>query len=208
MGLWIALGIGLTFVILMGAWVAVAYNRLVSLRQRFANAYAQIDVQLKRRYDLIPNLVETVKGYMAHERQTLEAVIAARNQALAASQQASAAPASSAAIMALAGAENMLLGALGKLFALREAYPQLKADQNTSRLMEELSSTENRIAFARQHYNDSVMAYNAFRQSFPQLLIAGPMGFGEAALFQVDDARERQVVEVQFDRPAPAQPTA
>ena len=208
MGLWIALGIGIAFVVLVGAGIAVAYNRLVALRQRFMNAYAQIDVQLKRRYDLIPNLVEAVKGYMAHERQTLEAVIAARNQALAASQQASAAPASAGAIMALAGAENMLLGALGKLFALREAYPQLKADQTAARLMEELSSTENRIAFARQHYNDSVMSYNAYRQSFPPLLIAGPMGFGEAALFQVEDARERQVVQVQFDRPAPAQPTA
>ena len=208
MGLWIALGIGIAFVIIVGAWVALAFNRLVSLRQRLMNAYAQIDVQLKRRYDLIPNLVETVKGYMAHERQTLEAVIAARNQAVTASQQASAAPASSTAIMALAGAENMLLGALGKLFALREAYPQLKADQSATRLMEELSSTENRIAFARQHYNDSVMSYNAYRQSFPQLLIAGPMGFNEAALFQVDDAREREVVQVDFNRSMPAQPTA
>ena len=208
MGLWIALGIGIALVAIVGVWVVLAYNRLVSLRQRFKNAYSQIDVQLKRRYDLIPNLVEAVKGYMAHERQTLEAVIAARNQALAASQQASAAPANSAAIMALAGAENMLLGALGNLFALREAYPQLKADQSASRLMEELSSTENRIAFARQHYNDSVMTYNAYRQSFPPLLVAGPMGFGEAALFEVDDARERQVVQVQFDLPAPAQPSA
>lgn len=198
--LWIILGIVLALVVLIALYAIVAYNRLVSFRERFKNAYSQIDVQLKRRYELIPNLVETVKGYMTHERETLEAVIAARNQALAASNQAAAHPTDPRAILGLAGAENLLLGALGRLFMLREAYPQLMADQHTSRLMEELASTENRIAFARQYYNDSVMAYNAYRQSFPPVMIAGAMGFGEAALFKIDDAREREVVQVQFER--------
>ena len=183
-------------VVVLAMFLAATYNRLVRLRQRYLNAYAQIDVQLKRRYDLIPNLVESVRGYMAHERQTLEAVIAARNQAADASVRAAANPRDNAAILSLAGAENVLLGALGRFLALREAYPQLKADQHASRLMEELSSTENRIAFARQNYNDSVMLYNTGREQFPAVLIAGMMGFREAALFQIDDARERDVVAV------------
>ncbi len=192
--IWVAVFVGLF--VLGAIFLAAIYNRLVTLRQRYLNAYAQIDVQLKRRYDLIPNLVESVKGYMAHERQTLEAVIAARNVAADANARAAADPRDNAAIMSLAGAENALAGALGRFMALREAYPDLKADQHASRLMEELASTENRVAFARQAYNDSVMLYNTARETFPNVLLAGPMGFREAALFQIDDASEREVVNV------------
>jgi LemA protein len=173
---------------------AMIYNRLVTLRNRNLNAYAQIDVQLKRRHDLIPNLVETVKGYMAHEQQTLERVIQARNAAVGA--LASTDPRSAATIQALASAENALGAALGQLFALKEAYPNLKADQQAARLMEELTSTENRVAFARQAYNDSVMLYNTARQTFPNNMVAGAFGFTEAALFQIDDANERNLVQV------------
>ena len=186
----------LVVVALLGIYVWLTYNRLVALRNRIENSWAQIDVQLRRRYDLIPNLVEAVKGYMAHERQTLEAVIAARNTAAAASVQAAANPGNPALLASLAGAENMLLGALGRVFALREAYPDLKADQNARRLMEELVTTENRVAFARQAYNDSVMLYNTTRESFPHVLIAGSLGFAPAALFEIEDAREREVVNV------------
>ncbi len=207
--LWIILGIAAAAILLPGIWIVVTYNRLVTLRERFKNAWSQIDVQLKRRHDLIPNLVETVKGYMTHERSTLEAVINARNQAAAATSKAAANPTDPAAILGVAGAESLLGGALGQLFMLREAYPELKANQQTSRLMEELTSAENRIAFARQHYNDSVMAYNAYRQSFPPMLVAGPAGFGEAALFEINDPRERQSAQVRFDQaPAPAAGTA
>jgi LemA protein len=195
--IWTAISAGA--VVLLAIFVAAIYNRLVTLRQRVLNAYAQIDVQLKRRYDLIPNLVEAVKGYMAHERETLEAVIAARNTALNASALAAANPRDSAAILTLAGAENALLGALGRFMALREAYPALKADQHASRLMEELSSTENRVAFARQAYNDAVMLYNTTREKFPNVLLAPMLGFNEAALFQIDDAREREVVKVSLE---------
>jgi LemA protein len=186
----------LVVVVLLIIFIAAIYNRLVALRNRYLNAWSQIDVQLKRRYDLIPNLVETVKGYMAHERQTLESVIAARNTAAAASAQAAANPGNPALLASLAGAENILLGALGRVFALREAYPQLKADESARRLMEELTSTENRVAFARQAYNDAVMLYNTSREQFPHVLIAGSFGFTPAALFEIDDAREREVVNV------------
>lgn len=215
--LWIVLGVVIVLVVPAGLYLALTYNRLITLRERFKNAYAQIDVQLKRRHDLIPNLVETVKGYMTHERGTLEAVITARNQAATASAQAAAHPADPSAIRQVIGAETLLVAALGQFMMLQERYPQLKADQQTSRLMEELSSTENRIAFARQHYNDSVMTYNAYRQSFPPVIIAGPMGFGEAVLFEINDPRERLAAQVQFDRPgvaasssslAPAQPAS
>ena len=174
------------------------YNNLVTLRNRFKNAFSQIDVQLKRRYDLIPNLVETAKGYLQHERGTLEAVTNARNQASAANARAAANPADAAAIKNLIGAEGALTGALGKLFAVAEAYPDLKANQTMSQLMEELSSTENKIAFARQAYNDSVMAYNIGREKFPNSIIAGAFGFTEAVLFEITVPEEREAVKVKF----------
>lgn len=176
------------------------YNRLVVLRNRFKNSFAQIDVQLKRRYDLIPNLVETAKGYMQHERKTLEEVIAARNQASSAIQKASADPSDGAAIKGLIGAETVLSGALGRLFAVVEAYPDLKANQTMIALMEELTSTENKIAFARQSYNDTVMTYNTARESFPDLLIAGPLGFREAQLFEITKPEEREAQKVSFQQ--------
>ena len=176
----------------------VFYNRLVALRQRFKNAFAQIDVQLKRRYDLIPNLVETAKGYMKHERETLEAVIAARNHAQQAEQRAAAAPEDPAAMAALMGAERTLTGTLGRLFALSEASPDLKANENMLALQEELTSTENRIAFARQAYNDAVMAYNTYRESFPQNQIAGAFGFKEATMFEIQIEAEREPPRVSF----------
>jgi LemA protein len=174
------------------------YNGLVSLRNRFKNAYAQIDVQLQRRYDLIPNLVETAKGYMKHERETLESVIQARNVAQAAGRQAAADPGSAGAIQALAGAEGVLTGALGRFFALAEAYPDLKANQNMMQLSEELSSTENRIAFSRQAYNDAVMEYNNTRERFPDMLIAGPGGFRAAELLELKDPEAREAPKISF----------
>jgi LemA protein len=159
-----------------------AYNRLVTQRNRYQNAYAQIDVQLQRRYDLIPNLVETAKGYLAHERETLEAVIAARNSALNASARAANAPGSPSAMQGLGEAEGVLTGALGRLLAVSEAYPNLKADETMLRLMEELTSTENRVGFARQAFNDSVMVYNTTREAFPSNLAAKQFGFMAAAL--------------------------
>ena len=174
------------------------YNRLVALRNRYKNAFAQIDVQLKRRYDLIPNLVETAKGYMKHERETLEAVISARNQASSASQQAAAQPGDPSAMQGLMGAETALTGALGRLFAVVERYPDLKANQNMSQLMEELTTTENKVAFARQAYNDAVMTYNTTREKFPNVLIANPLGFGEASLFEIEVEEEREAPKVSF----------
>ncbi|MBN1625197.1 MAG: LemA family protein [Deltaproteobacteria bacterium] len=184
-------------IVLVLACVGI-YNSLVTLRNRFKNAYSQIDVQLKRRYDLIPNLVETAKGYLAHERGTLEAVINARNQASSANARAAANPGDANAIKALIGAEGALTGALGKFFALAEAYPDLKANQTMSQLMEELSSTENKIAFARQAYNDAVMAYNIGREKFPNVIIAGAFGFTEAVLFEITVPEEREAVKVKF----------
>lgn len=188
-------------IVILGAFtLATIYNRLVSLRQRNLNAFSQIDVQLKRRHDLIPNLVEAVKGYMSHERQTLEAVTSARTAAVSAVTAASANPRDAMAIQSAANAENSLLAALGQLRVVIENYPQLKADQNSRQLMEELASTENRVAFARQAYNDSVMTYNTARQSFPANALAPMFGFQDAALFQIEDSREREVVGVSFDR--------
>lgn len=181
-------------------FVIARYNRLVTLRNRFKNAFSQIDVQLKRRYDLIPNLVETAKGYMQHERQTLEAVIAARNQASSAVQKAASDPSDSSAIKGLLGAEAVLTGALGRLFAVVEAYPDLKANQTMLSLMEELTSTENKISFARQAYNDSVMVYNTTRESFPDLLIAGALGFKEAQLFEISKPEEREAHKLSFQQ--------
>lgn len=190
------------FFVLMGALlfgIISIYNRLVSLRNRFKNAWAQIDVQLKRRYDLIPNLVETAKAYLAHERQTLEAVIAARNGAQTAAGRAAANPADAAAIQGMAAAEAGLSGALGRLFALSEAYPDLKANANMMQLTEELGSTENKIAFARQAYNDAVMSYNTALEVFPNNFIAGMGSFQPATLLEATESpEERKAVKVSF----------
>ena len=194
-GFWIFIAIIAAILI----WLVSIYNGLVTLRNRFKNAYAQIDVQLKRRYDLIPNLVETAKGYMAHERQTLEAVIAARNTAQTAAQLAAVNPADGAAVQQLAQAEAGLGGALGRLFALSEAYPDLKANQNMMQLTEELTSTENKIAFARQAYNDTVMAYNTDIEVFPNTVIATSCGFKPGTLLESTEApEERKAVKVSF----------
>ena len=184
------------FFVLM--WIVGAYNRLVALRNRFKNAYAQIDVQLKRRYDLIPNLVETAKGYTKHERGTLEAVIAARNAASAANVLAAQSPGDATAMKALSGAETALTSTLGRLFAVAEAYPDLKANTTMMTLMEELTSTENKVAFARQAYNDSVMAYNTQRETFPTNMVAGPFNFGPAELFVIEKPEEKAAPKVSF----------
>jgi LemA protein len=174
------------------------YNSLVSSRNRFKNAFAQIDVQLTRRHDLIPNLVETAKGYMAHERETLEAVIRARNAAVTGLAAAKADPAGAGNIQALAGAETALSGALGRLLAVAEAYPDLKANQNMMQVSEELTSTENKVAFARQAFNDAVMSYNNNCQMFPNSLLAGTFGFQSAELLQIDDPAKREAPKVSF----------
>ena len=184
------------FFVLM--WIVGAYNRLVALRNRFKNAYAQIDVQLKRRYDLIPNLVETAKGYIKHERGTLEAVVAARNAASAANVRAAQNPGDAAAMKDLSGAETALTSTLGRLFAVAEAYPDLKANTTMMALMEELTSTENKVAFARQAYNDSVMAYNTQRETFPTNMVAGPFNFGPAELFVIEKPAEKEAPKVTF----------
>jgi LemA protein len=194
-GGWIVLAIVVALVI----WLVAMYNQLVALRNRFKNAFAQIDVQLKRRYDLIPNLVEAAKGYIAHERQTLEAVVQARSAAVSAESRAAAAPGDPEAMRALSQAEGVLGGALGRLLAVFEAYPDLKANQNVMQVQEELVSTENKVAFSRQAYNDSVMQYNTYRESFPQVVIAGPFGFGHAELLEsTESAEERKAPKVSF----------
>jgi len=174
------------------------YNSLVSLRNRYKNAFAQIDVQLKRRYDLIPNLVETAKGYMKHERETLEAVIQARNMAYNAEEKAVANPGDPTAMKGLASAEGQLGGAIGRLFALAESYPDLKANENMLNIQEELTSTENKVAFSRQGYNDAVTTYNTRREQFPAVLLAGMFGFGEAELFELEDEKQRDAPQVKF----------
>ncbi len=184
--------------LIFGGVIAGIYNKLVTLRNRYKNAYAQIDVQLKRRYDLIPNLVETAKGYMKHESGTLEAVTAARNIAYAASKTAAANPGDSSAVKGLAAAEAGLGGALSRLMMVSEAYPDLKANQNMMQLTEELTSTENKISFARQAYNDSVMAYNTDREVFPSNLIAGMFNFVAAELFVIDKPEEKVAPKVSF----------
>jgi LemA protein len=192
--------LGLVVVVLLVVIVAIGiYNRLVTLRNRYKNAYSQIDVQLKRRYDLIPNLVEVAKGYIKHERETLEAVIKARNAAYSAGQQAAGNPGDSAAMTALGGAEGQLVGALGRLFAVAESYPDLKANQNMLALQEELSSTENKISFARQAYNDSVMEYNTQREVFPSSIISSTFNFQAASPFEIEQAAEREVPKVSFN---------
>jgi LemA protein len=189
LGGWIFLAIVAVVVV----WAIVAYNGLVALRNRFRNAFSQIDVQLKRRYDLIPNLVETAKAYMAHERQTLEAVTVARGRAVDAERRAAGQPGQPEAMRHLAQAEAGLAGALGRLFAVMEAYPELKASPNMLALQEELTSTENRIAFARQAYNDSVMEFNTRRESFPANAIAGTFGFRAAELLQATSSPDERV---------------
>jgi LemA protein len=186
----------LAFVLI--AWFAGIYNGLVNLRNRFKNAFAQIDVQLKRRHDLIPNLVETAKAFLAHERETLEAVIAARNSAEGARTKAAANPGNAQAMQGLATAEAGLSGMLGRLFALSEAYPDLKSNQNMMQLSEELSTTENKIAFARQSYNDAVMRYNNKCEMVPSSIVAGMCGFKRAEFFEVEVEAERAPVKVQF----------
>ena len=194
-GLLITLSIIIAFV----AAAVIIYNNLVTIRNRYKNAFAQIDVQLKRRHDLIPNLVETVKGYIKHERETLEAVIQARNTAVNATKQAAGNPGDPSAMKGLASAESMLSGALGRLFALSEAYPDLKANQNMAQLQEELSSTENRIAFARQAFNDAVMSYNIAREKFPNNIVANMFNFQEAQLLEsTESPEERKAPKVSF----------
>lgn len=184
--------------VVLAALVIGVYNKLVALRNRYKNAYSQIDVQLKRRYDLIPNLVETAKGYMAHERDTLEAVIKARGAAVSAAGAAAANPGDPSAMHALMGAEGALTGALGRLMVVAERYPDLKANQTSMQLMEELTSTENKISFARQAYNDSVMTYNTTREVFPNVIFAGMFGFGAAELFELKEETQREAPKVKF----------
>jgi LemA protein len=194
-GGWVVLAV----IVALAVWAIAIYNGLVALRNRFKNAFAQIDVQLKRRYDLIPNLVEVAKGYIKHERETLEAVIKARNQAVSAATAAGANPGNPAAMQQLGAAEGALTGVLGRMFALAEAYPDLKANTNMLSLQEELSSTENKVAFARQAFNDAVMEYNTRRESFPDNLFAGLFGFGPAELLAAtESAEERKAPKVSF----------
>lgn len=192
---WIVIAI----VVVLAGYLVVIYNGLVALRNRVKNAFSQIDVQLQRRYDLIPNLVETAKAYMQHERDTLEAVIQARNQAQSAARRAEDNPGDTTAMQALMGAENVLGSALGRFFALAEDYPDLKANQNMAQLQEELASTENRIAFARQAYNDAVTAYNIKREQFPDSLVANSFGFKPAEQWTMEDTAARQPVKVSFN---------
>ena len=194
-GGWIFFGIIVALVV----WAISIYNGLVVLRNRFKNAFSQIDVQLKRRYDLIPNLVEVAKGYIKHERETLEAVIKARNSAQSAAVAAAAAPGNAAAMQSLGAAEGALSGVLGRMFALAEAYPDLKANTNMLSLQEELSSTENKVAFSRQAFNDSVMEYNTKRESFPDNIFAGMFQFGPAELLAAtESAEERKAPKIAF----------
>jgi len=193
---WIVIG---GIILVLGATVVGVYNKLVALKNRYKNAFAQIEVQLKRRYDLIPNLVETVKGYMSHERETLEAVVQARNQAMSGLQRAASDPGDPSAIQNLASAEGVLGGAMGRLLALAEAYPDLKASENMKQLTEELTSTENKVSFSRQAFNDAVTAYNIYRQSFPTTIFAGMFGHTQdASLLEFDSAAIAEAPKVSF----------
>ena len=198
MSAWIALAVCFAILVIVVLWAVGAYNRLVALKNRFKNAFSQIDVQLTRRHDLIPNLVETTKAYLAHERETLEGVTAARGAAVAAQTRASADPGDAVAMRGLLAAEGALGGALGRLMALSEAYPQLKADATIKTLTDELSGTENRIAFARQAYNDAVMEYNTAREQFPGNLVAGFGDFREAALWELENPAAKVAPVVKF----------
>lgn len=195
--LMVLIGVGVVVLLLIFFFVGI-YNTLVTLRNRYKNAFSQIDVQLKRRYDLIPNLVEVAKGYMTHERETLEAVINARNMAYNASQKASGNPGDPSAMQSLNSAEGQLNGALGRLLAVSEAYPDLKANQNMLSLQEELTSTENKVAFARQAFNDSVMTYNTARETFPNVVVANFAGFMPAQPFEIESPKEREAPRVSF----------
>ena len=189
----------LVLIVALAAMVMGIFNKLITYRNRYKNAFAQIEVQLKRRYDLIPNLVETAKGYMKHERETLEAVISARNQAVGGLQKAAQDPGNAEAIRGLAGAEGMLTGAMGRLFALAESYPDLKANQNMMQLSEELTSTENKVAFSRQAFNDGVTTYNTYRQTFPTVIFAGMFGHAQdAALLEFESERIQDVPKISF----------
>jgi LemA protein len=191
---WIVFGV----VIAIALFFVSIYNRLVGGRNAYKNAFAQIDVQLTRRHDLIPNLVETAKGYIKHERETLEAVIAARNSAVSGLKRAAANPGDPTSVQQLAGAEAALNGALGRLFAVAEAYPDLKANQNMMQLSEELTSTENKVAFARQSFNDAVMNYNNLREMFPNSVVAGMFMFAPAQLLEIESPEKRAVPQVKF----------
>ena len=195
MGMWIVLGI----LVLLALWAMGVYNGLVVARNGYKNAFSQIDVQLTRRHDLIPNLGEVAKGYIKHERETLEAVIQARNAAVSSQQAAARSPGDAAAMQQLAGAENALTQTIGRLFALSEAYPDLKANQTMMQLSEELTSTENKVAFARQAFNDAVMDYNNKRETFPSSVIANLFTFSPAALLELENPAARAVPQVRFD---------
>jgi LemA protein len=198
MGYAIALGVVLVLLFVFVMWIMGVYNKLIALRNRYENAFSQIDVQLKRRHDLIPNLVNVAKGYMEHEKDTLQAVIQARNQAISASSKAADNPGDQNSMKELMSAESNLNGALGRLLMIAESYPDLKANENMLALQEELTSTENKVSFARQSYNDSVTVYNTTREMFPANMIAGSFGFGDAPLFEVDDTTEREAPKVEF----------
>ena len=195
---WIVLGAIVLIVLIAAIWVVGMYNGLVTQRNRYKNAYSQIDVQLKRRYDLIPNLVETAKGYIKHERETLEAVTKARNTAQAAGQRAAQNPGDPQAMAALGASEGQLAGVLTRFMAVAEAYPDLKANQNMMALQEELTSTENKVAFARQAYNDAVMYYNTQREVFPTVIVANMFNFQAASPFEIEQAEQREAPKVSF----------
>ena len=192
--------LGIAFLVFVGfaMWVMGVYNSLVKLRNRFENAFSQIDVQLKRRFDLIPNLVNVVKGYMAHEKETLEAVIQARSAAMNAASEAAANPGDAVSMGNLSNADSQLSGALGRLMMIAESYPDLKANENMLALQEELTSTENKVSFSRQSYNDAVTNYNTQRELFPSNTIAGMFNFGPAELYEVEEKAERDAPKVEF----------
>ena len=198
MGGLIAVGVFLAVIVVIAMLVIGIYNGLVKLRNRYENAFAQIDVQLKRRYDLIPNLVETAKGYMKHEQETLTAVIEARNKAFTAGNAAAAKPGDPKSMKDLSQAESQLGGALSRLLMVAESYPDLKANENMMALQEELTSTENKVAYARQGYNDSVTAFNTAREQFPAVIFSGMLGFTEAELLELENPKERETPKVQF----------